>query len=237
MNESAAGRITLDSLQLKVVYAYASTATLSDDRPFVLRVRTNDSLYKPYYVVDVAGRNTHTPAYKAAVTRLQRKDGRGELWRAYDKGQQVKVTAPKRYGESQFYQWQDHDGRPLPSNGPELTLTMNAPQDVVAIYLPAPNLDVESEPVAGEPYEGIVTITPNPVSSTGRARLAIARSTHVRLIVVDAQGAELATLLDQAQEPGTVDVSLADIELPSGSYFLRMTTDRTSSVKTFTVTR
>lgn len=236
LEANSRGSIELDTLSVRVDYVYAQ-APEGAGRPQTLRVRTNNPMFTPYYALNRAGRNAHTPSYRTGVETVARKDGRGELWRSYDEGDTVTVLAPMTYGASRFIEWRDRNWQRLPSNGPQLKVAMDRYQDVTAVYGPAPSVDVPLEAVAGEPFEGIVEVVPNPATDAARARIVVARTGAVRVSIVDAGGHELVVLLDEDLEAGSMELPLRNSGLASGTYFLRMTTGRTSSVRTFTISR
>ncbi len=84
-------------------------------------------------------------------------------------------------------------------------------------------------PVAADPSPtrtlplALSTPTPNPSSGLVRATLSLDRPAHVRAVVTDAIGREVAVLYD-GPASATLDVRIDAASLPSGLYTLRVTT-------------
>jgi len=63
---------------------------------------------------------------------------------------------------------------------------------------------------------------PNPFNPTSNIRYAIPKSGFVKLIVFDALGRQLETLVNESQKAGTYEVSFDGTKYPSGVYFYRI---------------
>lgn len=76
---------------------------------------------------------------------------------------------------------------------------------------------------------------PNPFNPSTKIIYEIPVETHynasVRLIVYDALGKEVATLVNQKQNPGSYSVDFNAVNLPSGIYFYRLTADGFTETK------
>ncbi len=69
---------------------------------------------------------------------------------------------------------------------------------------------------------------PNPFNPITTIRYAIPHNGYVRLIVFDALGKEIETLVNEKQSAGTYEATFNASQLPSGVYFYRLTTDNFS---------
>jgi len=69
---------------------------------------------------------------------------------------------------------------------------------------------------------GLVQNFPNPFNPATTIRYSIPKSTQVILKVYDAGGREIATLVDESQQPGAHQVKWNSEGLPSGIYFYRI---------------
>jgi len=80
---------------------------------------------------------------------------------------------------------------------------------------------------------------PNPVRSGGTAAISygIPEPGHIRLVVVDMMGREVAVLADEFHESGTYRTQFQPSTLPSGSYLYMLTTSSSSEVRKLTVVR
>ena len=61
--------------------------------------------------------------------------------------------------------------------------------------------------------------------------LITGQSSFVNLVVFDALGAEVATLVNEPKAPGNYTVEFDASELPSGIYFYRIIADKYSETK------
>jgi hypothetical protein len=64
---------------------------------------------------------------------------------------------------------------------------------------------------------------PNPFNPTTEIRYDVPVATHVRLAVFDVIGREVATLVDEVEQPGYRSVQFASGRFASGVYFYRLT--------------
>lgn len=64
--------------------------------------------------------------------------------------------------------------------------------------------------------------TPNPFSTTTEIAFDLPKSGHVSLVIFDAMGNEVHTLLDEAREAGRITTTLSAEELESGYYTARL---------------
>ena len=72
---------------------------------------------------------------------------------------------------------------------------------------------------------------PNPFNPSTKIRYSIVKSGFVKLVVFDALGREVETLVNQSQQAGTYEASFTSANYPSGVYFYKLTTGDFSSVK------
>ena len=63
---------------------------------------------------------------------------------------------------------------------------------------------------------------PNPFNPTTLIHYVLAKSVHVRLSVFDMLGRDVATLVNELQQPGNKSVEFNSTALPSGVYFYRI---------------
>ena len=78
---------------------------------------------------------------------------------------------------------------------------------------------------------------PNPFNPTTNIRFDLPRSGSVKLVVFDALGREVATLVNEKLAPGTYEVDWNASSYPSGVYFYRLTTDSFSESKKMLLTK
>ena len=64
---------------------------------------------------------------------------------------------------------------------------------------------------------------PNPFNPTTNIRFELPNSGSVKLVVFDALGREVATLVNEKLTPGTYEVDWNGSEYPSGTYFYKLT--------------
>lgn len=72
---------------------------------------------------------------------------------------------------------------------------------------------------------------PNPFNPTTEIRFAVPSSGLVTLIVYDALGREVRTLVNKVEQPGSHEVEFNAANLPSGIYFYRLRAGSSVSVK------
>jgi hypothetical protein len=89
--------------------------------------------------------------------------------------------------------------------------------------------DIPTEFALGEPY-------PNPFNPTTAVSFTVASRSHVTLLLYDALGRRLETLLNEEREPGTYSTTIHGASLASGVYFIEMKADVGSSAL-FTATK
>jgi hypothetical protein len=65
---------------------------------------------------------------------------------------------------------------------------------------------------------------PNPFNPTTKIRIEIAKLSDVKLVVYDALGREVTTLVNERLEPGTYEVEWDGSSYPSCVYFYRLIT-------------
>ncbi len=84
----------------------------------------------------------------------------------------------------------------------------------------------------GIPNEfGLFQNYPNPFNPTTTISFDITRQSYVRLVVYDAVGREVRTLVDEAKPAGSYTVRFDASILPSGLYFYRLTANEHVSIK------
>ena len=81
--------------------------------------------------------------------------------------------------------------------------------DEVSVQVPAP-----------EDYA--LSAYPNPFNPTTTIQYELPASGHVKLVVFDVQGRQVATLVDESQSPGRYDVRFDASQLSSGTYVYRL---------------
>ncbi|TRZ66374.1 T9SS C-terminal target domain-containing protein, partial [bacterium] len=72
---------------------------------------------------------------------------------------------------------------------------------------------------------------PNPFNPVTNIRYAISKNGYVKLVVFDALGREVETLINEIQSEGIYEVSLDAGRYPSGVYFYKLTADGFSETK------
>lgn len=72
---------------------------------------------------------------------------------------------------------------------------------------------------------------PNPFNPSTKIRYDLPKNGFVKLIVFDALGREIETLVNEKQTAGTYEVTFNASQYPSGVYFYRLTTDNFSGTK------
>jgi hypothetical protein len=72
---------------------------------------------------------------------------------------------------------------------------------------------------------------PNPFNPTTNIKYSIPKNSFVKLVVFDALGREVETLVNEKQSAGTYEATFGGTSLTSGVYFYRLTTDGFSDTK------
>ena len=72
---------------------------------------------------------------------------------------------------------------------------------------------------------------PNPFNPTTNIRYSVSKNGMVKLIVFDALGREVETLVNQSQQAGTYEASFNGSSLNSGVYFYKLTSGDFSETK------
>ena len=73
---------------------------------------------------------------------------------------------------------------------------------------------------------------PNPFNPESKIKTQIAKLSNVKLIVYDALGREVETLINEQLKPGSYEVVFDGSDFPSGIYFYQLTTDGFTDTKT-----
>jgi len=76
---------------------------------------------------------------------------------------------------------------------------------------------------------------PNPLNQTTEIRYTLAKTSPVRLIIIDNMGIEIATLVDEKQIPGTYSVKFDASILHRGIYHYQLTAKQSRLMKTMIV--
>ncbi|TRZ65821.1 T9SS C-terminal target domain-containing protein [bacterium] len=72
---------------------------------------------------------------------------------------------------------------------------------------------------------------PNPFNPSTKIKFNIAKLSDVRIVVYDAIGREVRTLVNESLKPGTYEASFDGSQYPSGVYFYKLTADGFSETK------
>jgi hypothetical protein len=72
---------------------------------------------------------------------------------------------------------------------------------------------------------------PNPFNPTSTIKFAISKFSDVKIVVYDAMGREVQTLVNQKLQPGTYETSIDGSQLSSGVYFYKLITEKYSETK------
>ena len=72
---------------------------------------------------------------------------------------------------------------------------------------------------------------PNPFNPSSKIKYQIVKSSDIKLIVFDATGREVLTLVNEYQQPGTYEVIFNTFTLSSGIYYYRLTSEGYSETK------
>jgi CSLREA domain-containing protein len=84
-------------------------------------------------------------------------------------------------------------------------------------------VDTASEPGAGGPTAfALHEVRPNPFASWATLAYDVPERTHVRLVVYDVLGREVAVLVDREREAGRHEAAFDGHELAPGTYFVRL---------------
>ena len=118
-------------------------------------------------------------------------------------------------------------------NGMVTTGPWSAPQPF-AISATATDAEAGAEMPAALAF---AALAPHPVRDVARVRVALPRPGHVRLVLYDVLGRELARVLDADRPAGWHDVPLDASALGAGVYFLRVTSGGEQQVRSFVVVR
>jgi len=76
---------------------------------------------------------------------------------------------------------------------------------------------------------------PNPVNHTTKIRYSLPKEIQVRLIIFNALGTKVTTLVDEIKRPGNYEIELNTSEFTSGIYFYQMTTGKFNQTKTMII--
>lgn len=96
-------------------------------------------------------------------------------------------------------------------------------------YGPCPDVDVD-EVMLTNSYN-LHQNYPNPFNPTTEIAYSLDRTSHVKLVIFDVPGREVATLVNGMQNSGNHKVVFDGSDLPSGVYFYKLETDRHVLVK------
>jgi len=78
---------------------------------------------------------------------------------------------------------------------------------------------------------------PNPFNPTTAIRYQVSAPSHVRLVVYDLVGREIATLVNEVKAPGVYTVAFDGSNLPSGVYLYKLTAGTFSNVRKMVLTK
>ncbi len=108
----------------------------------------------------------------------------------------------------------------------------------VVQWVPAESLGIGvSESPRSAPKRLTLSATPNPFSWQTVISYTLPKAGNVSLVVYDASGRPVKTLVDGHRQPGSYEVKLNSAGLSAGVYFYTLTIERTSVTKKFTVVR
>ena len=106
------------------------------------------------------------------------------------------------------------------------------------IALAHPYFLIGREPSAAIPEEcSLDQNYPNPFNPGTSISYAVSEETHVRLVVFNSLGMEVAVLVDKTQKPGHYEASFDATGLVSGTYFYRMTAGDYTRTRTMTLSK
>ncbi|PLX33485.1 MAG: hypothetical protein C0600_00360 [Ignavibacteria bacterium] len=106
------------------------------------------------------------------------------------------------------------------------------------IALAQPYFMVEREPAAAIPLEfSLDQNYPNPFNPATSISYAVSEEAHVRLVVFNSLGMEIAVLVDHTQKPGRYEVDFDAADLVSGTYYYRMTSGEFTQTRTMTLSK
>ena len=113
--------------------------------------------------------------------------------------------------------------------------TCNTPRSVLSEMAACPTGSaVEGEEIAGF---ALAQAAPSPTAGPATIRFSLEAASHVRLLVYDVLGREVARLVDGSLGSGAHEASLNGASLPSGVYVYRLTAGGRSLTGTLTVVR
>lgn len=72
---------------------------------------------------------------------------------------------------------------------------------------------------------------PNPFNPTTKIKFDLAKNTNAKLVIYNSLGQEVKTLLNDYQQAGFYEMEFNASDLPSGTYFYRLTTDQFTETK------
>jgi hypothetical protein len=96
--------------------------------------------------------------------------------------------------------------------------------DVVRLSGTIVNVQTEQPAETALPEVGLEPNAPNPFARSTILRYNLSKREHVRLVIFDALGREVARLVDEDREAGRHEVTLDAGDLPSGVYLARLQT-------------
>ncbi|HEX9950586.1 MAG TPA: ice-binding family protein [Rubricoccaceae bacterium] len=82
-----------------------------------------------------------------------------------------------------------------------------------------------------------LSVTPNPISGRGTVRVSVPTAGHVRVVITDVLGREVAVLVDGERPAGPSDVALETGRLAPGVYVVRLVAGSEATVRRVTVAR
>ena len=101
---------------------------------------------------------------------------------------------------------------------------------------PLVNTPAEGGPVRLPAQLSIRGVRPHPVRGAAAVAVEVPAEAHVRLVLLDVLGRELAVLLDARLAAGTHDLPVR-VEAPAGTYLLRLTADGDGAAQVVSVSR
>ena len=72
---------------------------------------------------------------------------------------------------------------------------------------------------------------PNPFNPSTTIRYSLPENDAVKLVVYDIVGKEVATLINDRQQPGKYEINFDAQHLQSGTYFFRLSTSQHSAIR------
>ena len=104
----------------------------------------------------------------------------------------------------------------------------------IGFWIAVPDITTAIEPVATDAVPARFRLEqnyPNPFNPSTTVRYALAQSGPVRVVVYDAGGRAVTTLVDRQQTAGVFAVDFDATGLPSGVYFYRLEADGFAEVR------